>query len=114
MFSTETTTLLANLRAAPVLDPAVLTGAVDAHLAVVRAAAHNDPFVDLATAERVADGLRGALARWPDLGAEARLHLQAAARYFAELDDGEGDLDSIIGFDDDLEVLRAALATLRS
>lgn len=108
----HTTTILARLRAAPLLDPDALKRAVDAHLATVREAHTADPFVDEVTAARVATDLHAALDRWSALSEDARLHLQAAARYFTEIDDGEDDLGSIIGFDDDLEVVRDALSRL--
>lgn len=43
---------------------------------------------------------------------ERRLAIQAAVRYFVIEDDAEGDLDSILGLDDDAEVLNAVLKHL--
>ncbi|MBW2524060.1 MAG: hypothetical protein JRI23_07790 [Deltaproteobacteria bacterium] len=42
----------------------------------------------------------------------ARQAIQAAVRYFILEDDAESDLDSVIGLDDDAEVLNAVLAYL--
>ena len=43
---------------------------------------------------------------------ETRLLIQAAVRYFLIEEDGDGDLNSVLGFDDDAEVMNAVLVHL--
>lgn len=45
----------------------------------------------------------------PDTPEESRRLIQVACRYFVETEDGEGDLESVFGFDDDAEVLNAVV-----
>lgn len=104
-----TTTVLTRLMATPLTDPGELTSRVDAHLAAVRKAADDDPFVDLDTAEQIAATLHRLLALWPTLSDDHRGWAQAAAAYFVQTDDGTDDFDSVIGFSDDLDVLTHAL-----
>ncbi len=47
-----------------------------------------------------------------DTPSERRLAIQAAVRYFVIEDDADSDLDSILGLDDDAEVLNAVLKHL--
>jgi hypothetical protein len=95
--------------ASPALD---LAQAVSDHLHRVRAAASTNPFVDLATAERVAAAWLEQLVGYDSLADEQRVWISAGCRYFAECQDGEADLESIVGFDDDLEVLDHVLARI--
>ena len=48
----------------------------------------------------------------PDTPEESRRLTQLACRYFVETEDGEGDLGSVFGFDDDAEVLNAVVLKL--
>ena len=69
-------------------------------------------FLDLATARRVAVGCQALMTRLgdnPSIG--QHLAVQAAVDYFILEDDGEDD-DSIVGFDDDLEVVRVTAEVL--
>ncbi|MEQ1503095.1 MAG: hypothetical protein ABMB14_12735 [Myxococcota bacterium] len=93
------------LRGAPARGRDELRAAVEEHLAEVRRAAIDDPFVDLATAERVAAGCHALLDAWSGFDPDARAWTQVACLYFADPRDDEDDLASIVGFDDDLEVL---------
>ena len=45
----------------------------------------------------------------PNTTEETRRVIQGAVRYFVLEDDIDGDLDSVLGFDDDAEVMNAAL-----
>lgn len=81
---------------------------VDRHLEETRAAARRREFVDLALAERVAAGLHALLAALDHDTPDAhRRAVYGAARYFVQMEDGEHDLESEIGFHDDAEVLNA-------
>lgn len=106
MLSSRVRDLLHILRADR--SPADLRERVTAHLATVRAAAERDPFVDLPRAEEVGAVLFTLLHSWPD-DPDAQRWIAAACRYFAERDDGDPDLDSIVGFDDDAEVVNYVL-----
>ncbi len=48
----------------------------------------------------------------PDTPEESQRLIQLACRYFVETEDGEGDLESVFGFDDDAEVLNAVAMKL--
>lgn len=85
-----------------------LRAEVDRHLDETRAAAARREFVDLALAERVATNLRALLDGLDhDTPDGHRRAVYAAARYFVQMEDGEHDLESEIGFHDDAEVLNA-------
>lgn len=105
--------IVEGLRAGPARAEHELRLQVEDHLALVRLAAANDPFVDLDQAERVTAGCRALLDRWPHLDPAARALIQAACLYFADSRDHEDDLASIVGFDDDLEVLHHVMEILR-
>lgn len=85
-----------------------LRAEVDRHLDETRAAAARREFVDLALAVRVAAGLHALLdALDHDAPDGHRRAVYGAARYFVQMEDGEHDLESEIGFHDDAEVLNA-------
>lgn len=94
------------------LPAEALEAAVARHLEDIRAAAVESPFVDGETAEEVAELCRALLPRMPLLDRERRAMVQAACLYFAEARDGEHDLHSVIGFDDDLDVVRYVAAAV--
>ncbi|MCM3849987.1 hypothetical protein ND486_27735 [Pseudonocardia sp. DR1-2] len=79
------------------------------HLAQVRAAAEDNEFVDLELAEQLHSRLRAALGSWSTYDAEQRAALIVAVNYLVQTDDEENDLRSPIGFDDDADVVMAAL-----
>lgn len=79
------------------------------HLAQVRAAAEDNEFVDLELAEQLHSRLRAALGSWSTYDDEQRAALIGAVDYLVQTDDEENDLRSPIGFDDDAEVVMAAL-----
>jgi hypothetical protein len=82
---------------------------VAGHLAWVRAQTDVFPSVDVDTAAQIAATL-GQLLDEPDAyGADERALLRGAVDYFVMRDDGEDDLRSPIGFDDDARVVNAVL-----
>jgi hypothetical protein len=93
----------------PLEPPDVLRRQVAAHLARIRDVAAHEPMVDLARAEAVARACHALLDAWAGLPLDHQRWVQAACRYFVRADDEEDDLASIIGFDDDTEVLDHAL-----
>ena len=80
------------------------------HLAEVRRAAKNNPFLNVRLAEALCDRLHAVATHWQRMPAEARPWLKGAIAYFAATLDDVPDLESPIGFDDDCEVLNACLA----
>jgi len=63
-------------------------------------------FLDLVLARRVATQCESLLdGLGPDSSKEHRQLIQAAVQYFIENEDEENDIESPIGFDDDLEVV---------
>jgi uncharacterized membrane protein YkvA (DUF1232 family) len=89
-----------------------LRHAVAAHVERIRAALTTNEFLDMAAAERIADVLTellGDYARQPELHCAL---IVGAARYFAEARDVEPDLTSLLGFDDDVQVLNFVLDSI--
>jgi hypothetical protein len=107
----DTRPVVRQLLSEPLRDPATLRDAVDAYLARVRQV---DPLsvADRALGEALARRCGALLARWDELDGRGRHLVQAAALYFVLEDDGDGDLESPFGFDDDLEVFNAVAKAL--
>ena len=83
------------------------------HLEHVRAAARDNEFVDAAEAVRLHMLLAEALVSWERLDGGQREVLADAVHYLVRTDDEEDDLRSPIGFEDDAEVVEAALEQIR-
>ena len=83
------------------------------HLASVRATAEDNEFVDVARAETLHSRLDEALDGWDALDQDQRGSLAEAIAYLVRIDDDEDDLRSPIGFDDDDEVVEAALRAIK-
>ena len=99
-------TVLRGILDEPIRDVSELREEVRSYLAKLRDLSGDLEFLDLALAQHLAvrcvaliDGLG------PDSPPETQRLVQAAARYFVEDDDAEGDTISPIGFDDDAEVI---------
>jgi hypothetical protein len=84
-----------------------------AHLEQVHAASRDNEFVDAAEAVRLHTLLTEALESWERLDAEQRRVLADAVHYLVRTDDEEDDLRSPIGFEDDAEIIEAALEKIR-
>ena len=102
--------IVAELLAEPVEDLEALAAEVAAYRARIRRDAGGATDVELA--DRLAGATIALLHRVGDAPADARRIASVAARYFVREDDGESDLASIFGFDDDVEVFNAAAARL--
>jgi hypothetical protein len=85
---------------------------VAGHVAWVRAQSEAYPAVDVDTANRIAVTLGHLLDEPDSYGADERALLRGAVDYFVMRDDGEDDLRSPIGFDDDARVVNAVLDAL--
>ena len=95
------------------IDQQPLRETMRAHLEHVRAAARDNEFVDAAEAIRLHTLLAEALESWEHLDADQREVLADAIDYLVRTDDEEDDLRSPIGFEDDAEVVEAALDKIR-
>lgn len=94
-------------------DAVALQERVNKYLAHVRAESKHLEFLDLATAEEVARSCEQLILRLDSKATSAeRLIVQAAVEYFVLADDVEDDTASVIGFDDDLLVVRATAEAL--
>lgn len=78
----------------------------------MHAAAETNEFVDVTRAEQLHAELSRALDRYVEFDAAQRRTLVEAVAYLVRIDDDEDDLLSPVGFDDDAEVVEAALAAL--
>lgn len=94
-------------------DRQALRETMRTHLEHVRTAARDNEFVDAAEAIRLHMLLAEALESWDDLDGEQRAVLADAVHYLVRTDDEEDDLRSPIGFEDDAEVVEAALRKIR-
>lgn len=101
--------LLTDLKRLPLREPADLRARVQAHLEEVRNAAGLNIRVDVELAAQVAEVLTELIDGWDGLSEDQRLWVQAGARYFTHAEYGEHDFDSIVGFDDDVQVVNLVL-----
>jgi len=86
---------------------------VTAFVQQVSVEAESSAFVDFEMCCRVADTVNALFDKTGDKPDEVRHRLlQAAALYFIEEDDAQGDMASVFGFDDDEQVARAVAAEL--
>jgi len=93
-------------------DPGRLRDLVRNHLAAARTAAADSGLIDMELAARIGDGCLALLGGWEDLPESHRRLVQGACFYFAESDDDEDDFESVIGFEDDAEVLNHVASRL--
>ena len=85
-------------------DAVALKAAVAEHTDRVRLALQRNEFLDLAAAEALAQGLTALLDLYPGCAPAHQALIVGATRYFVRQDDAEGDLVSVLGFDDDATV----------
>ncbi|MEA3337417.1 MAG: hypothetical protein U9R25_16075 [Chloroflexota bacterium] len=86
-----------------------LTGQVTQHLADCRRALRANEFLDINLAEKIAEVLTSLLAGYGELPAEHQALIVGATRYFVAAGDAESDLTSVLGWDDDAQVLNHVL-----
>jgi hypothetical protein len=97
----------------PLLDAPTLVAALGEHVARMRLAAGSATLADWQGGLDLAVRARTLVDRWPTLDHHGRRLVQVAVRYLVLEDDGDADLDSPFGFDDDREVLEAVERLLR-
>ncbi len=108
----ELQTHLDRLLGAPPSPPADLTRRVLTHLDAAESHAANSALVDAPLARRVATGLLTLLDHWTELPEPHQRLLQAACEYFVETTDDDHDFHSVIGFEDDAELLNHVASAL--
>ena len=82
------------------------------HVQEARQALRHNEFLDVTTAEQVAELLIKLLDEYEDYPKEQQALIVGAARYFAQTEDAEPDTSSLLGFDDDVSVLNSVLDSL--
>jgi len=93
-------------------DAVALKARIDEHVQTVRNALQHNEFLDLAAAEAIADGLTTLLDAYPHCPPQHQTLIVGAVRYFVRHDDAEGDLVSVLGFDDDRMVFNHVAETI--
>lgn len=97
----------------PLVPRGVIRREVETYMRELRKRGEEDPFLDLTLAVDVGEAT---LRMLDAVGVAApphhRLLVQAAARYYVLEEDSSSDTGSVLGFDDDAEVVRAALLHL--
>ena len=104
----EAQDLLTQILAEPLVPVHQLRGELRAHLATIEAAAAKNEFLDTSLATRLSQVCDALLDEAERQNADAvRRLVQSAVRYFILDDNGEHDLESVCGLDDDAQVCNA-------
>ena len=104
--SPETLRLVEKLLAEPLRDGAALRAEVIEYGRKIREVGDSDAYVDVELATAIEASCLGLLDHLRATTAESQHRfIQLACRYFVEEEDEDGDLTSVIGFDDDAEVV---------
>lgn len=82
---------------------------ISAHVEMVRQTLHQNEFIDIALAEQIAGRLNQLLDHYSMVSEPHQSLIVGAARYFVKNQDVESDLASLLGFDDDVQVLNHVL-----
>lgn len=103
-----------NLLQRPVTSREHMVSELDAHTRRIDDAARDRPDLDVNLAEAILQACRALLDDgWTNLPGDEQRLIQLICDYYTDPDDGEGDLESVFGFDDDAEVLNLVLDALR-
>ena len=86
---------------------AYLFSACAKHVKDAEAAFKNNPVVDFETAQKLSAAFAALETLWSDLEDDAKICLKAAMYYYALDEDDEPDLESMLGFDDDVAIANA-------
>lgn len=89
-----------------------LSEVVDMHLRHVSGEMADNANADLETAQKISRSLLALLASGMAFDGEQRALIRGAVEYFLMVDDAAGDLDDVLGFDDDARVLNSVLDRL--
>ncbi len=94
------------------IDAETLVSRINTHLLQSKLALENNEFLDIKTAENIADALIGLVSKLEDYSQEQQSMIVGAARYFILDDDCKPDTKSLLGFDDDAIVINFVLDKL--
>ena len=89
-----------------------LTEVVELHLEHISNEGADNANADLETAEKISRSLLGLLTAGIAFDEEHRALIRGAVEYFLMVDDASGDLDDVLGFDDDARVVNSMLARI--
>ena len=89
-----------------------LTNEVDEHVTQVHLALKANEFLDVNIATKIADILKSLLNEFDKYPKQKQRLIVGAARYFIKSNDAQADFESLLGFDDDIEVLNYVLVEL--
>ena len=92
-------------RPIPEDDLKALLARVDAHLAEIKAALADNEFIDVQRAEQIAAACRTLVALCHPGNPEQVALVAGAVGYFLDPDDAGSDTDSVIGLEDDAQVV---------
>lgn len=95
-----------------VVEVAVLRGELQAHMERLEAARVTNEFLDGSLATKLGRVCEAMLQLVPELDERDRRLVQAAVRYFVLEEDGESDVESVCGLDDDVQVCNAVAGHL--
>lgn len=90
----------------------ILADQVREHLKLTHAALGRNEFLDVATADQIAKVLLHLLDQYNQIPEAKRSLVVGASRYFVESKDLQSDLESVLGFDDDVAVLNYVLVEI--
>jgi len=93
-------------------EASALSEEVQNHLEQFRLALQVNEFLDIELAEQVAEALATLLRGYAGFTSEQRSLVVGAARYFIASQDAEGDFTSILGCEDDAQVLNYVLSLI--
>ncbi len=85
---------------------------VQEHVGHVRLTLHHNEFLDVTTAEKIAETLCRLFDQYPSYPTFKQRLIVGAARYFVYSHNSQPDLESLLGFDDDVAVLNFVLVEL--
>jgi hypothetical protein len=88
---------------------AALLLAAEQHLRQTEHAYASNRLINVRLAQAMVTVLSGLSNEWSSLTASAQFWLRGSMQYFAKSNDDEPDLQSPIGFEDDVEILNACL-----
>lgn len=99
--------------ASTLIPPKRLADQVKGYVKLVQATAQDNPWIDVDRVKELARSLMGLLRGLERDGPEFEHRaVQAAVRYFVLEEDGDEDMESEDGFDDDIEVMNAVANAL--
>ncbi|MCP4406693.1 MAG: hypothetical protein GY807_02840 [Gammaproteobacteria bacterium] len=99
-------------QALPAEDIANLVDRVAGHVQEIRTALQKNEFLDITLAEAIAESLLAVLANYGQYSTEQQALIVGAVEYFIDDKDVEPDTTSVLGLDDDAEVLNYVLHSI--